>query len=509
MELMNGKNGIVYLVGAGPGDPGLLTLKGKNCLERAEVVVYDRLSAESLLEFAPEDAIRIDVGKEPGNHPIPQQEINRILFEHAKSGKRVVRLKGGDPFLFGRGGEEALALKKEGIPFEIVPGVTSAFAVPAYAGIPVTHRGVANRVTVLTGHEVGEKVSDEPDWGNLAGKGRTLVILMGVANLDSIINKLLEHGVSGQFPAAIIENGATSGQRLLKTSLQELNFKAKVANIKSPAVVIIGEVSNLAEKLDWFKPDQTLSGKKIIITRPDGQNLKLAELISCAGGEPLLYPTIKINHVLDIESDNMWNYFKKAGWLVFTSTNGVVGFFKGLKAKGLDTRFLNGLKIAAIGAATAGVLEERGITADLVPEHYTGADLCRKLGPLVAHEKVVLIRVYDAPRELADGLRNCGAEVKEYSVYRVETETGNVSKICNALQQKQVDAVTFTSPSTVKGFLENISFNVNYLSGVKVVCIGPVTAKYAKSQGIRVDAVSSNSGDLEMVAELKKILYSE
>ncbi len=502
---MNEKKGIVYLVGAGPGDPGLLTLKGKSCLERAEVVIYDRLAADSLLEYALQEATRVDVGKEPGKHPIPQQEINRLLVEHAKSGKRVVRLKGGDPLLFGRGGEEALALQKEGIPFEIIPGVTSAFAAPAYAGIPVTHRGIANRVTVLTGHEVAERVSEAPDWETLAGEGRTLVILMGVANLDLITNKLLEQGVSGELPAAVIENGTTSRERIIKTNLKELAAKAETAEVKSPAVIVIGKVVNLAEELAWFQPDRVLTGKRIMITRPAGQNLKLAELISWAGGEPLLYPTIKIDHTLDGDNNEIWVDLKETDWLVFTSINGVTGFFNRLKAKSLDARFLGGLKIAAIGAATAGALGERGITTDLVPAQYTSVALCHELGPLITSKKVALIRVNDAPRELADGLRSFGAKVKEYPIYRVETETANAVNICNALDQNRVDAVTFTSPSTVKGFLENISFNLNYLAGVKVVCIGPVTAKYAVSQGCTIETVPENCGDLEMVTELKKI----
>lgn len=502
---MNGEKGIVYLVGAGPGDPGLLTLKGKSCLERAEVVVYDRLAADSLLEYAPKEATRIDVGKEPGKHPIPQREINRLLVEHAKSGMRVVRLKGGDPFLFGRGGEEALALKKEGIPYEIVPGVTSAFAVPAYAGIPVTHRGVANRVTVLSGHEVAEGISADPDWKTLAGEGRTLVILMGVANLILITNKLLDQGVSGQLPAAVIEKGTTYGERIIKAKLKELNAEAEIARIKSPAVIVIGQVVDLAEELAWFQPDRVLAGKRIMITRPAGQNQRLAQLISWTGGEPLLYPTIKICHDLGEAGNGIEADLKEADWLVFTSINGVAGFFNRLKDKGLDTRFLGGLKIAAIGAATAGALNERGIIADLVPARYTGVDLCHELGPLVTGRKVALIRVNDAPGELADGLRSFGSEVKEYPVYRVETEMANAAEICNALDQHQVDAVTFTSPSTVKGFLENINFNLNQLAGVKVVCIGPVTAKYATSQGITVNSIPGNCGDLEMVTELKKI----
>lgn len=502
---MNGKKGIVYLMGAGPGDPGLLTLKGRKLLERAEVVVYDRLSANSLLSYAPDDTIRIAVGKEPGNHPIPQREINRLLIENAKLGKRVVRLKGGDPFLFGRGGEEALALVEEGISFEIVPGVSAAFAVPAYAGIPVTHRGVANRVIVLTGHDVFGNISDELHWGTLAGEGRSLVILMGVANLKIIIEKLLEHGVSGEISTAIIENGTTSGQRIVKAKLHELAIEAEAAQVKSPAVIVVGAVADLAEKLNWYQPNRPLFGKRILITRPAGQNLKLAELISEAGGEPLLYPTIKINYIWDSETSEITDQVKESDWLVFTSVNGVIGFFKRLKAKGLDTRFLGGQKIGAIGAATSGALEERGIMPDLVPSHFTGADLCKELGPLVAGKKVTLIRVKDAPKDLADGLRGFGAKVKECPVYRVEMNRDNAINICDALQS-HIDAITFTSPSTVKGFTECVGYNLKCLTGIKVICIGPVTAKYAEELGIKVNAVPNNCGDLEIVTELKKVL---
>jgi uroporphyrinogen III methyltransferase/synthase len=485
------QKGKVYLVGAGPGDPGLLTLRGRDCLAGAEVVIYDRLLATALLAYVPATALLIDVGKEPGKQIVSQETINQLLVEHGRAGKRVVRLKGGDPFLFGRGGEEALALKEAGISFEIVPGVSSAIAAPAYAGIPITHRGLASGVTIVTGHEMAEK-AEAVDWSKLGRSSETLVILMGVAHLAQIMVCLQEQLPVGT-AVAIIENGTTSRQRVIRGNITTITRLADEAGIQSPAVVVAGSVAGLAEELDWFAASRPILGRRILVTRPQAQTTKLAELIAAAGGEALCWPTIRV-FPFPVDSKKLFAAIAAVDWLVFTSVNGITGCFRAMHEAGRDSRCLHRVKVAAIGAATAQALLEHGIRADLVPEAHTSEALCRELGPPARGKKLLLLR-----------LRQYEAEVSEFPVYRVATERKYAAEITESLHSKTVDAVIFTSPSTIKGLLENIGHDLQLLCGVKVICIGPVTAKYAESQAIKVDKVADNSGDRELAAALMEL----
>ncbi|TCL74081.1 uroporphyrinogen-III synthase /uroporphyrinogen-III C-methyltransferase [Hydrogenispora ethanolica] len=502
------RKGLVYLVGAGPGDPGLLTLRGRQCLEQAEVVVYDRLLAPELLDYAPPEAEWIDVGKESGNHRVTQAEIDRLLVRLGRAGKRVVRLKGGDPFLFGRGGEEALALAAAGIPFVVVPGVSSALAVPAYAGIPVTHRGLAGGVTVLTGHETDAKHEGQIDWAQVGRSGETVVTLMGVANLRWIAGRLLANGLSPETPAAVIENGTTLRQRAIRGRLGEIADVATGAGVKPPAVFIVGAVVGLADRLEWRSAAQPLRGRRILVTRPQGQAAELAEAIRAQGGEPLAFPTIRIEGPLPVDPDFLRDRLNCADWLVFTSRNGVEHFFNQLYQAGLDARALYWLKFAVIGRTTGAALRERGIVADQMPPVYTAAELGKTLSSHVSGQSVLLARVADAPPELAAALRQSGAAVAELPVYRVEPDTRHAEWLREQLKQRRLDAITFTSPSTVRGLLGNIEGQLQWLAGVKIICIGPVTAEYARAAGLTVHATAANSGVREMVdclvAEFRK-----
>lgn len=491
--------GIVYLVGAGPGDPGLLTVRGRRLLEAAEVVVYDRLAAAGLLSYAPAGAELIDVGKAPGAHSYGQEAINRLLIEKGRSGKRVVRLKGGDPLLFGRGGEEALALREAGVAFEIVPGVSAALAAPAYAGIPVTHRGLAAGVTILTGHEMeGKAEAGRIDWPGIARCGQTLVILMGMANLRDIAAILLTQ-LDPETAAAIIEKGTMPEQRTVQGSLCRLVELAEAAGLGSPAVIVVGAVAGLAGTLEWVAQRRPLLGWGIVLTRPLGQSRELADAISEKGGEPLPFPTIRVEESAAVPAAELVAAVGAADWLVFTSRNGVESFFKQWVGTGRDSRGLHGKQIAAIGRATAGALLERGVRADLVPDHFTSEQLLQSLSPYVRERAVLLPRVQDAPPALADGLRAGGASVTELPLYRVVTETRHAAAIRTRLERRAVQAVCLTSPSTVRGLLENIGGDLRLLDEVRLVCIGPVTAAFAAEQGLKIAGVAANSGVPEML----------
>lgn len=507
MELTTNQPGIVYIVGAGPGDPGLITVRGKSCLEEADAVVYDRLCPRRLLDYAPKTALRIDAGKTPGKPEHSQEEINGLLVKLAREGKKVVRLKGGDPFLFGRGGEEALALKAARIPFEIVPGVTSAIAVPAYAGIPVTHRGIAAALTIITGHEMTEKDASQLDWEAIRKASQTLVVLMGTANLAEIIARLQSAGLAGDTPVAVIENGTTYRQRLFHGELRNILEITAKAGLKAPAVIVIGEVVRLTENLNWLKGRRPLLGKRILLTRPLEQMPELARLISEAGGEPLICPTIKLDREFTADIQRIKAALNRADWLVFTSSHGVTGFFNALNSLKMDTRCLHRVKVAAIGQKTARALIEKGILVDIMPPHFTSEGLLKELGPEeVKGKKVLLLRVNEAPPGLAAGLSNYGADVEEYPVYNIQTETAFSGEIADYLASKNVDAAVFTSPSTIKGLLENIQGDSQLLNGVKVVCIGPVTSAFAGEQKITVSGVAENSSNEELVKVLISVL---
>ncbi len=374
------KAGKVYLVGAGPGDPGLITVKGIESLKKADVIIYDRLLDERLLDLAAPTAERIYVGKAVGEHTRPQNEINQLLVTMAKEGKTVVRLKGGDPFVLGRGGEEAEVLAQNCVPFEVVPGITSAVAVPAYAGIPVTHRGLASSFAVITGHEDPNKEESSINWEKLATGVDTLIFLMGMKNLPEIVSKLIEFGRPSSTPVAVIKEGTKPEQKTVVGSLQDIVAKVKDNSLIPPAIIIIGEVVRLRDKLRWFD-NRPLFGKRILVTRARHQASALSQLLAEHGAKPIELPSIDIQPIADsMELDQAISNLKGYHWIIFTSTNGVAAFWQQLNDLRLDSRAMFGLQIGAIGPATAEALAANGVTPDYVPESYTTEGILAGLG---------------------------------------------------------------------------------------------------------------------------------
>lgn len=484
---MGDQVGIVYLVGAGPGDPGLLTRRGEALLRQAEVVVYDRLVAPELLELCPASAERVFVGKEGGRHPIPQQEINRLLVEHGRAGRRVVRLKGGDPFVFGRGGEEALALAEAGVPFEIVPGVTSAIAAPAYAGIPVTHRGLASSVAFVTGHEDPTKGESALDWPALARGADTLVFLMGVEHLEEIVQRLLAAGRPAEQPVALVRWGTTAQQERILATLGTVLAAARERGLKPPAVLVAGEVVRLAEKLSWFER-RPLHGRRVLVTRARDQASVLAARLAELGAEPIEFPTIRIEPLADpAPLDAALERLGDFAWVVLTSANGVQAVFARLEAQGRDARAFAGVRVAAIGPATASALSARGLRADFVPRAFTSAAIAAELAPQVRpDERILLLRADIAPPSLAEELTARGAQVESVAAYRTVPDHGNRQRLEELLAQRAIDMVTFTSASTVRNLVDSLG-NTALLEAPLIACIGPVTAAAARSLGLRVD----------------------
>jgi uroporphyrinogen III methyltransferase/synthase len=467
----------VYLVGAGPGDPGLLTRRGAALLEVADVVVYDRLAHPSLVDLAPRDSERVNVGKAPGAVEMDQEGINAVLVDRGAAGKTVVRLKGGDPFVFGRGGEEAEALAAAGVPFEVVPGITSAIAAPAYAGIPVTHRGLSTHVTVVTGHEDPAKGTTDTDWAALARAGGTLVILMGAGHLADIAARLVDGGRDPDTPVAAVRWGTLPGQRTIRATLATVAD----AGVRAPSAIVVGKVAAL--DLAWFE-SRPLFGRTIVITRAREQASALRVRLELLGAEVVELPTIVLEP-LEFSLPELGAY----AWLILTSANGVEAFFdRGLAAAGLDSRALAHLRIAAIGPGTAAALERRGIRADLVPERFVAESLLAAFpAPKVAGpepERVLLARAEKARDVLPEGLEARGYAVDVLPVYRTVRAVPTPEEL-ERVRTGAVDAITFTSSSTVSGFCTVVGPLPD--PQPRVVSIGPVTSRSAVERGLRVD----------------------
>jgi uroporphyrinogen III methyltransferase/synthase len=487
--------GKVYLVGAGPGDPGLLTLKGKACLSRADVIIYDNLANRSFLSYAHEGCQRIYVGKRGGCHTVSQKEINRLIVEGAKRGQQIVRLKGGDPFIFGRGGEEAQELVRAGVDFEVVPGVTSAIAVPAYAGIPLTHRDYTASVAFITGHEDPTKEQSNIAWDKLATGAGTLVFLMGVGNLDKIASNLMENGRSPQTPVAVIRQGTVPDQKTIVSTLDAIGHAAARVGLKPPAIIVVGEVVHLREELNWFEK-RPLFGKRIVVTRARAQASGFLEKLSLLGAECLEFPTIEVVPPeswgpLDQAIGSLDNY----QWVLFTSVNGVLFFLKRLERLGKDVRDLKGLKIGAIGPKTAGAWTRMGIKPDLVPSEYRAEAVVEALKAWdIAGTRILLPRADKAREVLPDELKGMGAEVHVVSAYRTVRPGHDTERVRKMIERGAVDMVTFTSSSTVTNFLAMFEPVQNgfmeRMAQVAVSCIGPVTAETAKQKGLKVALVA-------------------
>jgi len=484
------ETGKVFLVGAGPGDPGLITQKGLECLSRADVVIYDRLLDERLLDSAPSEAERIYVGKKASEHSKNQIDINNLLVEKATGGKTVVRLKGGDPFVLGRGGEEAEALSHKHIAFEIVPGISSAVAVPAYAGIPVTHRGLASSFAVITGHESPDKTDSSINWEKLTTGVDTLVFLMGMQNLPQIAVTLMEHGRPPDTPVAVIKDGTRAGQETVVGSLKDIVNKVNKSRLGPPAVVVVGEVVGLREKLRWFD-NLPIFGKKILVTRPRHQAGALSRLLSERGALPVELPAIDIQPIADTaELDQAISSLNRYNWIIFTSVNGVEAFFKRLYSLKQDARALHSLKVGVIGPATAESLEQRGIIPDYCPVVYTGDGLIAGLKDWnVTGERFLLPRADIADKELIEGITRLGAEVHEIAVYKTVAVANAVSEFEKLLASGEVDVITFTSSSTVSNLLSALGDEA-IKHDVKIACIGPKTADTVARAGFKAVIVA-------------------
>ena len=471
--------GNVILVGAGPGDPGLLTEKGRQALEQAQVVVYDRLVSPEILALIPPPAERINVGKEAGHHPVPQERINEILLEKAREGKRVVRLKGGDPFLFGRGGEELELLCQNKIPFQVVPGVTSALAAPAYAGIPVTHRDFCSSVHIVTGHaKAGAPL--RIDFEALCRTGGTLVFLMGVTALPMICKGLLDSSMAADMPAAVIERGTLPRQRKVISTLAELPKAAKDAKIVSPAIIVVGRVCGLSDSFDWFD-NLPLKGREIIVTRPAERNGSLCGELSALGASVTAYPCIRtVERVHNPELDDAIGKLNDYRFLVFTSPAGPEIFFRHLRKQHKDARALWNLKIAAIGPKTAGELEKFGVFADLVPETYDSDHLAQAMAGVEG--PVLLCRTSEGSDAVPRLFAKKGIPYADIACYDTVYEAPNSKPVKELVESGAI--VTFTSASTVRGFVRSLP-DTDY-SKIIGCCIGKQTAAEAEKYGIPV-----------------------
>ncbi len=485
----------VYLVGAGPGDPGLITVKGKECIQTADVIIYDYLASPALLKHAPPSAELIYVGKKGGDHTLAQDEINALIVEKAKAGMTVCRLKGGDPFIFGRGAEEAEVLVANGIPYEVVPGVTSAVAAAAYAGIPLTHRKLAATLAFVTGHEDPHKEESSIEWESLARGIGTLVFFMGVKNLPDITQKLIANGKSPDTPVALIRWGTTPEQQTVTGTLDNITERVKKAGLKAPAIIVVGEVVDLRKTLKWFET-RPLLGKRIVVTRAREQASDLVRQLSDLGANCLEYPTIKIVPAkdpkpMDEAIENLGTY----EWIVFTSVNGVKFFFDRLFETDRDVRALNHLHTAAIGPATAERMFQFGLKSDIIPKNYRAESVVKAFRKeKLDGKKILLPRAGEARPVLPVELRHMGAEVDEVTVYLTEKVQDNVDPLIKQLEDRTIELITFTSSSTVinfKSLLPPDKFN-QLVDGVTIASIGPITTDTAVELGFKVDITAES-----------------
>lgn len=492
----------VYLVGAGPGDPKLITLRGLEAIQRADVVVYDRLANPRLLRHMKPGAEKIFVGKLPDKHMLKQEEINQLLVDLALQGKTVTRLKGGDPSVFGRVGEEAELLAEHGIRYEIVPGITSAIAVPAYAGIPVTHRDFTSSFSIVTGHEYKNKTYSNVNWPNLAQASGTLIFLMGVANLETICKSLVEGGKPADTPVALIRWGTWMEQETLTGTLTDIVEKVRAAGFQSPAVTIVGQVVKLREKLAWFET-KPLFGRRILVTRARSQASELVGQIEELGGEAVEFPVIRTQPSSRPEAqqarDAALNRLGSFDWIVFTSVNGVDAFFERLKELRVDIRAMAGARLVAVGPKTAAALEARGLLVEAIPPVFQGDALLESLAPqLKAGERVLLATADIARTYLPDKMREMGLDVTKIDIYENVLETEGGDEIVDFLQKGQLHIVTFTSSSTVTNLLEalkrlGVESPLELLQGCKIACIGPMTAQTAEKAGLKVDYLAKEA----------------
>jgi uroporphyrinogen III methyltransferase / synthase len=488
---MTANRGKVFLVGAGPGDPGLLTLRAAELLESADVVATDALVSAAVLGRVRKEAEVIFVGKRAGVHAVSQVEINRLLIEKARAGKRVVRLKGGDPFVFGRGGEEAEELAAAGIAFEVVPGISSAIAGPAYAGIPVTHRAHSASVTIVTGHESDDSAAI--DWRALAALRGTTVFMMGAANLSLITTKLREHGMPANQPAAVVAKATTPEQSVIIGTLGDIS--ARASGMSTPAIIVVGDVVQLRETINWFE-SKPLFGKRVVVTRARDQASELKRLLEEAGAQVIEFPLIEIGPPESFQSlDRTIDALDDTQWVIFTSTNGVRSFFERLRFHGKDGRALHGVMIAAIGESTAEELRARGIEADLVPQKFQSSALLPLLEQDQRGIRTAIVRAAEGREELIDELRRRGGEVDLAVAYRTTPVAVDVGLL------DRVDIITFTSASTVENFFTAAGQRAaDILKMARVASIGPITSDALRKHG-RAPDVEAASASIEALRD--------
>lgn len=501
------KKGYAFIVGAGPGDPGLITVRGLEAVKKADIIIYDRLASPRLLSYKKPGARLVFVGKEAANHAMPQEEINRLIADEAAAGNVVCRLKGGDPYIFGRGGEEALLLAERGIPFEVVPGISAFASVPAYAGIPVTHRGYTSTAAIVTGHEDPTKEASDIDWPKVAGIG-TLVFFMGIKNLPEIVKNLIKYGKSPATPAAVIQWGTTARQRTVTATLETIHETVVASGIKPPALFMVGETIELRDRLNWFE-SRPLFGRRIVVTRAREQASDMVGSLLELGADVCEFPVIKIT-----EPDDKYASLEKAlaaiasyDMVVFTSANGVIRFLERLAKSGLDARCLFGRKIAAIGEKTAAELAKHYIGVDIVPTEFRAEALVERINAAFAGQKlkILIARAQEAREVLPEKLAEAGHSVDIAFVYKMVRETEYDDDVAGIIRDGDVDMVTFASSGTVENFVETIGYdrieawlrnagpaakngsNGNGRGRVKFAVIGPVTADTCKKYSIPVD----------------------
>jgi len=492
--------GKVTLVGAGPGDAGLITLKGMKKLKEADVVLYDRLVGDEIIAMIPASAEKINVGKNVGNHPVPQGDINELLLKKAQQGLDVVRLKGGDPFVFGRGGEELELLAENDIDFEVVPGISSSIAGGTYAGIPVTHRDFTSSVHIITGHVKADK-SLSIDYESLVKLDGTLVFMMGIANMQEICGGLIAAGMERTMPAAVVENATTFSQRKFVGDIETLPKMAKEHGVVSPAVVIVGRVCSLSEKFDWFSK-KPLFGKKVVVTRAKTSASVLSEQLKELGCHAIEVPCIKIepltqnNAALKNALENIMDY----NWLVFTSGTGADLFFDHLMEMAFDIRELHHIKIAAVGSETKKTIQKRGIFVDYTPEQYSGPELAKGLvTQLDKDEKILILRAKLGSEEILEVFAENNIAFENIAIYDTICEPGQNESV----DLTDIDYVTFTSSSTVEGFVK--AFPGVDPKSINGLCIGEQTAKTAQKYGIKT-IVSEKATITSMIEKLKEVL---
>ena len=496
--------GKVWLVGAGPGDIGLFTLKGEAVLQQADVVVYDSLVGEGVLARIPEHARLINVGKRASHHTMVQEDINKVLLEEAQKGNKVVRLKGGDPFLFGRGGEELELLSENGISYEIVPGVTSPISVPAYNGIPVTHRDFCSSLHIITGHKRAGQTYDI-DFRALTQTKGTLVFLLGIAALEDICKGLLNGGMDPDMPAAVLQKGTTAGQKRVVATVSTLNAEVDRQGIETPAIIVVGKVCSLADRFAWYEK-LPLAGWKVLVTRPRQHISKTADLLRKKGAEVLELPSICTVPVED--NSRLYEAFEKLAayqWIIFTSPVGVEIFFDEMDRKEMDVRSLGQAKIAVIGEGTKKKLKEHHLLADFVPSVYDGETLGTEIAKeLQGDEKILIPRAEAGNKKLTELLEQTGAKVDDIATYTTCYEKSRLIDEKKEFETGSVDCVVFTSASTVKGFVEGTP-GLDYTS-VKAACIGKQTKAAADAYGMqtRMAKKATIESLIELVEEMKQ-----